>query len=429
MNQSVFKPRRRVAGKVVVSKVWHGCYSVDKYGEEIRVSLHTTDKQVAKEMLRQIVLEKQKEALGMILPESLRKAGQSAIQTHLNDYLRDLESLRRDGEYTYIINLRVSKLCSECKWVLVKDITADSFLAWRSANSGKAAKTLNEYLDAIRGLLNWMREKDRIPVCPLKTVKKVDGRGKDRRVRRALSFEEMQNLLAVCGPRKVVYLAAACTGLRRAELGALQWCDVRLDAPAPYLVVRAATAKNRKEQPMPLHADLVAELRALAPALAGGGAEIVFKRVPSMEVFRSDLKKAGITFLDDRGRRADFHALRHTLGTNLGLAGIACRVAQEVMRHSDPKLTNKQYMDVAQLPTAAAINMLPSFNKAPLGHHTKKYTTTPDFFVHSPSSPVTHGNLVEAYETIANKGGSHGLALAVTSCHNEESGAPARTRT
>jgi len=81
----------------------------------------------------------------------------------------------------------------------------------------------------------------------------MDGRGKEKRVRRALSFEEMQSLLDVCGPRKAVYLAAVFTGLRRAELGALQWGDVHLDAPAPYLCVRAATAKNRKEQPVPLH--------------------------------------------------------------------------------------------------------------------------------------------------------------------------------
>ena len=110
----------------------------------------------------------------------------------------------------------------------------------------------------------------------------------------------------------------------------------------------------------------------------------------------------------------------------------ACRSTLEdptVMRHSDPKLTNKIYMDVSQLPTAAAIYMLPSFNKALLGHHTKKYTTTPDFSVHSPSLPVTDGSFAESYETTANKGGSHGLALAVTSGHDEENGAPARTRT
>ena len=429
MRQSVFKPKRWKAGKLHVAKVWHGCYRLDGQSEQIRVSLHTTDKQVAKEKLRQIVLDKQKEAVGMIPAESIRKAGQSDIQKHLNDYLRDLETMRRDGEYTYIINLRVSKLCTECNWVLVKDITADSFLDWRAKNSGKAAKTLNEYFDAFRGLLNWMLEKDRIPACPLKTVKKVDGRGKESGLRRALTFEEMRRLLGVCGPRKVVYLAAALTGLRRAELGALQWGDVHLDAPKPFLRVRAATAKNRKEQIVPLHADLVAELRGIAPVVFPGGSEVVFARIPSIEVFRSDLKKAGIPFVDDRGRRADFHALRHTLGTNLGLAGVASRVAQEVMRHSDPKLTNKIYTDVSQLPTAAAINLLPSFINPPSEKHTTKYTTTPDFSRHSVSSAVTVGNFGEPYESLENKGASHDLSLCVTGGHNVENGAPARTRT
>jgi len=77
-------------------------------------------------------------------------------------------------------------------------------LGLASGKFQQGGKNLNEYLHAIRGLLKWMREKDRIPACPLKTVKKVDGRGKEKRVRRALSFEEMQSLLDVCGPRKAV---------------------------------------------------------------------------------------------------------------------------------------------------------------------------------------------------------------------------------
>jgi integrase len=237
----------------------------------------------------------------------------------------------------------------------------------------------------------------------------------------------MQALLRVCGDRKAVYLAAVLTGLRRAELGALVWGDVHLDEPNPFLRVRTATAKNRKEQIVPLHCDLILAFREISPA-PSCVSHFVFPRVPTREVFRSDLKKANIPFVDDRGRRADFHALRHTLGTNLGLAGVASRVAQEVMRHSDPKLTNKIYMDVSQLPTAAAINLLPSFKINPVTP-TKKHATTAGFSGHSPSSPVTVGTSWEGQETIANTGEGHDLALCVTAGHEKENGAPARTRT
>ena len=60
-----------------------------------------------------------------------------------------------------------------------------------------------------------------------------------------------------------------------------------------------------------------------------------------MSVFRADLRAAKIEFLNAMGQRVDFHALGHTLATNLALAGTAPRVAMEVMRHSDMRLTSK----------------------------------------------------------------------------------------
>jgi integrase len=49
----------------------------------------------------------------------------------------------------------------------------------------------------------------------------------------------------------------------------------------------------------------------------------------------------GIEFINAKGYRADFHSLRHTLATNLARAGTAPRVAMEIMRHSDMRLTSK----------------------------------------------------------------------------------------
>jgi integrase len=47
------------------------------------------------------------------------------------------------------------------------------------------------------------------------------------------------------------------------------------------------------------------------------GAEVVFERMPRIERFYRDLKKAGIPLQDSFGRKAVFHSLRHTFGTNL----------------------------------------------------------------------------------------------------------------
>jgi integrase len=81
--------------------------------------------------------------------------------------------------------------------------------------------------------------------------------------------------------------------------------------------------------------------------------------MPTIKRFKADRKAAGIEFVNPTGHRADFHSLRHTLATNLARAGTAPRVAMEIMRHSDMRLTAKTYTDAGLLPVADAVLELP----------------------------------------------------------------------
>jgi len=126
-----------------------------------------------------------------------------------------------------------------------KDVTADSFMVWRGAQT-LAAKTLNDYLDAANALLKWMQRATRLENNPLQTVGKVKTAGREKVQRRALTDEEVRRLLAVAGPRRPVYLTAINTGLRRAELKSLQKGDCHLYGDNPCLKVRASTTKNEK---------------------------------------------------------------------------------------------------------------------------------------------------------------------------------------
>jgi integrase len=103
-------------------------------------------------------------------------------------------------------------------------------------------------------------------------------------------------------------------------------------------------------------------LRSLRPPNVAPEA-LVFPQMPSMYLFKADLAAAGIPYMDVQGRLADFHALRHTFGTNLSLAGVLPRVAMELMRHSDLRLTMKIYTDASCLPAAEGIDRLPSFTR------------------------------------------------------------------
>ncbi len=71
-----------------------------------------------------------------------------------------------------------------------------------------------------------------------------------------------------------------------------------------------------------------------------------------------DLEKARIERFDAMGRKVDFHALRYTFASKLACQGVPQRLAQELMRHSDPKLTAMIYTDTSQLPIFDVVRRL-----------------------------------------------------------------------
>jgi len=80
------------------------------------------------------------------------------------------------------------------------------------------------------------------------------------------------------------------------------------------------------------------------------------------EMFRADLADAGIPYVDDAGRYVDFHALRHTTGSLLAVAGVHPKVAQAIMRHSTVKLTLGRYSHVYRGQESEAVGKLPNLS-------------------------------------------------------------------
>jgi integrase len=301
-------------------------------GKPQEVSLGTSDKQVAEKRRSEFVAEKEREQAGILAPKEMRVAAQRSLSDHIEDFVTDIRARGKAEKYADNIEMRLNRLVAECGWKTVRDVGADSFAAWR-ARQKMAPKTLNEYLNAASGLLNWMQRSGRIPANPLKVVGKVEMRGRETRRRRALTLDELRRFLQVSGSRKAVYLTAVYTGLRRGELEQLEWTDIHLDDVAqPFIEVRASTTKNHEKATIKLHGDVVAALREEREN--SDGDERVFT-VPKIETFRADLDKASIPYRDEQGRVADFHSLRVTLCTNLHNAGVPERTAMEMMRHSE----------------------------------------------------------------------------------------------
>ena len=340
-------------------RVWRCRFRLNGETKIKEVSLHTFDRQVAQQRLNDLIREQEQEAAGIIPSKPQREAAARNLSEHLSEFVADLSIQGCSQKHIDNITYRVGRLIKDCGWTRVGDVTADSFIAWRGRQK-LAAKTINDYLGAISSLLNWMRRNGRILQNPLSMVEPVDTTDAETRIRRAFTNDEIGRLIAIAGEYKAVYLMAVYTGLRRSELKGLVWSDVLLDLLTPVVNVRKSIAKNSKNATIPLHVDLVTALRESRNG--ANDEDPVFKRVPRIERFRRDLKRAGIPYQNGQGKYGDFHALRHTFGTNLQKGGVLPRVAMELMRHSDMRLTMKIYTDIDQLPTADAIQILPSFN-------------------------------------------------------------------
>src|SRR5580698_4710183 len=264
----------------------------------------------------------------------------------------------RGGRGARLIKSRIAQIVQDARWHRLADITADSFINWRKQQT-HGPRTLNHYLQGMVSFLNWLERGERIKFNPLKNVAKVDERGQKKRLRRAFTDEELRKLVAGSGERGIVYFTAARTGLRWDELRQLKWNEIKLDASTPSITVRAETAKNKTEESVYLVPEIVEALKGHRPE-KWSAMDLVFPNgIPRNRRLQKDAQANGITYQDEQGRYADFHALRYTWATFLQRNGIAQRFAMKLMRHSDIKLTAKVYTDESQLPIYDSIKGLP----------------------------------------------------------------------
>jgi integrase len=357
MIKEVYRPSRWKNGKRIVGRLYRGRYRTDPRDRINDVALYTDDKQVAEQRLTKVVREEQHEREGLIAPKHQREAAQRPLTEHVEDFIADRRSVRRDEKYVRELRRKLLRLIQECPWQFVRDVTCESFCVWRGKQT-QSPKTLNEYLNAICGLMNWLEP--RIGANPLRFVQKVETAGEPKRPRRAMAVDQLRRLMSVSGERAIAYIVAVCTGIRRGELDELEWRDVFLDVSQPFIAVRSSIGKNKKHVMQPLPPYVADELRKIRPSNVSPNALVFREGVPSMPVYRKDLEAAEIDYKDAEGRYADFHALRKTFGTLLTLHSRSERTVMELMRHSDMKLTAKVYTDANMLPVSETVAMLPN---------------------------------------------------------------------
>jgi len=309
--------------------------------------------------------------IGLI--DSARLAGSRPLAELVADFERSLQARGRATETLASLIPRVRTVfegIGATFWTDIRAERVERFLHERR-ESGWSVQASNHTLAAVRQFCRWAVASGIASEDPIRTLRKLNAETDRRRVRRALSSEEIRVLLgsAASGPvrdgmegseRVLLYRVAVETGIRRKELMRLRVGSFDLSPGRAVLNLRADGTKSRKAATLPLREDLADGLRSFLRARHP--AEPAFhlpKFWRAAETLQADLAAAGVPIADAEGHVADFHALRHAFMTHLSRTGAAPRVAQALARHSDVRLTLQTYTHLGANDERDAVESLP----------------------------------------------------------------------
>jgi integrase len=406
------------SGRIRTESSTYYCRYRDGSGLVVEVATGCKTEDAARQWLARLERDSERVRAGLISPAEARTAEHLAtpIGDHVEAFVSALEAAGRSAQHVYESRRVLTVSLAGCGFGPLASLDRSAVEAWlnRRRLDGASARTRNADLATLVAFCNWLVSVGRLTHNPLARVPKANQEADRRRVRRAMTGEELAKLLDVArtrpvqdalrvrqGPRKgeayrtlrpevragleavgreraLIYRTLVLTGLRKGELAALTVGNLSLDGPSPCLTLAAAHEKNRQGSTLPLRPDLAADLRGwLADKLSAvqgearrRGEPIPARLDPAAPVFdvpvrlsailARDLKAAGIAAKDERGRVLDVYALRTTFGSMLARAGVPLTTAQRLMRHSDPKLTAVTYTDPKLLDMAGAVEALPA---------------------------------------------------------------------
>jgi len=326
-----------------------------------------------------------------IIRFDLIEKGTAFVSRPLKEYLGEFEThLAAAGNSASHIKETlaiVRKVLKHAKAKHADEITRTAFERYQQKrkSEGVGARTRNGDVKAAKRFTRWLVDQDALQADPLASVKRENEKRDRRRRRRALTDEEVSRLLTAVAsggethhglsPREriAVYRLALEAGLRWSEIRALTHDCLELQADPPLLRLSADMTKNKKDAVLPLRPSLAEYLKAALPLglpavrlfpgmWKGKGSNMLREDLEATrrETDGKEIVKA-IPYIDEAGRVADFHALRHTFGTNLARAGVHPKAAQTLMRHSSITLTMDLYTHTALETKIEALSKLPDF--------------------------------------------------------------------
>lgn len=229
--------------------------------------------------------------------------------------------------------------------------------------TGAAAKTVNNRLTCLHKLLDTAKEWGLLSTVPAIRWCRTEERELD-----FYTAEESARLLAAAEwPWRVMMLVGLRAGLRRGELLALRRQDV--DLVGRKIVVRRSITrgvetdpKGRRSREVPMSPELAAALRehldhpnhAFNLVFPGGSPGNNYGRHLTKGEIRWPMRRA---CRKAELRELGWHALRHSFASQLVMAGVSLKTVQELLGHTDIKITMR-YAHLAPVVKTEAVALL-----------------------------------------------------------------------
>ena len=397
MAGSLYKRKRKVNGKLVTSSKWYGKFECKHLGKPVVKSL-CTDKAASLQMLADLVKESEQRKVGII--DQFHYDRKKPLNEHIEDYFKWCRYKSQDSKHMYNKKYDIDRLVNDIKANSLDDLQPDAVESHLQnlKDQDLSNRKVNAVRSAINAFMNWCVKKKRIASNPLKSLDVLSEKADRRKVRRVYSNDELlqlfeaaeirpietirycnrgvnkgkfsrevtekalQDAVALGKYRRQIYSLAVQTGLRRNEVKGLKWSDINFEEES--IRIRIEVGKAAREDFIPMHPDIYAEMLAFKPDNAKPSDLVFYRGLPDCLAFNRDLKRAGLPKKDAEGRVLDFHGFRHTFGTNLAKAGVTPQYAKDLMRHSTIQTTMTFYTHLTIQDAGSELRKLPSLGTA-----------------------------------------------------------------
>ena len=276
--------------------------------------------------------------------------------------LDDRRNQNEFKEQTYFRHLETLKILEPIYNIPIQDVTETQLRHFFGCNLHYAQSTINKFYELLKKTFTEAKRRKIILENPMEYIKTPNSRKEGVPVR-ALTKAEQKKLIYVLQTEDINYsrqmLLSLSMGLRMGEINAL--CVEDVNFMFDCLKVQRTIARGEKGAAI-LSEDakteaghrtlgLTDDTRTLLMDCIGEKKKgIIFKHdnklITTNQVnaqFQRVLKKYDILDKTITGARVDLHSLRHTFATRCAEAGMPPKVLQEIMGHTDIRITMNTY--------------------------------------------------------------------------------------